>query len=354
MRTVFLLGNGFDINLGLKTRFRDFYDYYLGIESKKDIIIQFKKDLRENLENWSDLEIELGKYSKNFNKKNEQEFIELLYDIQDNLADYLDKQDLDFTISDADKRKTFADLINYERYLTERERRNFSNYLTKTDNHINIITYNYTKTFEKLYDWEGSSKLIGNKAIAGYSYKVSMDSVEHIHGTTSNNMLLGVNDSSQILSEDLKGSLKTLRSFVKTEMNLNAGTLRDEHCVSIIGKADIICIYGMSFGETDKYWWHIIGDRLIKSNAILVIFNVDEVIPSRRSYAQIDNKDVIIEKFLSHLDIEETVKLNISKRIFVCLNSRMFKVKLDYAEQPDVLNVVKKFLEVEKENLKTS
>ncbi len=30
MNTLFFIGNGFDINLGLPTRYRDFYRYYIG------------------------------------------------------------------------------------------------------------------------------------------------------------------------------------------------------------------------------------------------------------------------------------------------------------------------------------
>ena len=36
MQTVFLLGNGFDVNLGLKTRYAEFYDYYLNIRTENE------------------------------------------------------------------------------------------------------------------------------------------------------------------------------------------------------------------------------------------------------------------------------------------------------------------------------
>ena len=350
MRTTFLLGNGFDINLGLETRFRNFYDYYLKMESKNDIIKKFKHDLSKNLENWSDLEIALGEYSKNFNKKSEQDFIDLLIDIQDNLAEYLDKQDSEFVLSDLDKKRALDNLINYDAYLTPRERQTFLGYRNLAENHISVITFNYTKTFEKIYEWNGEPKTVGKRPIRGYDYKEILEYFEHIHGTTTNNMLLGVNDYSQILSDELKVSDKTLRSFVKTLMNFNAGTLRDERCTSAIMKSDIICIYGMSMGETDKYWWHKIGETMATSNAALVIFNkIDEIIPNRRAYAQEDNKEIIKNIFLDHLNFNDAIKSNISKRIFVCLNSNMFKVKLDYSKkQPnvkEVLNSAEKLVE---------
>ncbi|MDE6472538.1 MAG: bacteriophage abortive infection AbiH family protein [Clostridia bacterium] len=356
MRTTFLLGNGFDINLGLETSFRKFYDYYLKRDNNNNVIKKFKDDLSENLENWSDLEIALGEYSKNFNKKSEQDFIDLLIDIQDNLAEYLDKQDSDFVLSDSDKKKALDDLINYDVYLTARERKTFLEYRNLGENRISIITFNYTKTFEKIYEWKGTLKAVGSRQIGSGYYKELLEYFEHIHGTTTNNMIMGVNDSSQILNDELKDSINTLRSFVKTEMNFNAGTLRDDSCASAIDKADIICVFGMSFGETDKFWWLKVGERMVKSpSTALVIFNkTKEVIPNRHAYLQEGSKELVKNMFLAHLDLDDTLKSQISKRIFVCLNSKMFKVKLDYTNQPDVLNVVKKLLEAEKKNLKTS
>ena len=65
MKVVFIIGNGFDINLGLATQYENFYRFYLGLDSSNDSI-QVKK-LKEHLKNdqdqesryqyWSDLEV---------------------------------------------------------------------------------------------------------------------------------------------------------------------------------------------------------------------------------------------------------------------------------------------------------
>ena len=44
MDVVFLLGNGFDINIGMKTRYCDFYDYYFKQISLNNIIKTFKNN----------------------------------------------------------------------------------------------------------------------------------------------------------------------------------------------------------------------------------------------------------------------------------------------------------------------
>lgn len=78
MQTVFLIGNGFDVNLGLKTRYAELYDYYLNIRTENKNIKNLKQHLKENRSDlWSNLEIALGKYTAEFSSF---EQIEKVYD----------------------------------------------------------------------------------------------------------------------------------------------------------------------------------------------------------------------------------------------------------------------------------
>ena len=336
MNIVFLIGNGFDLNLDLKTRYRHFYDYYISLHSKNPTIEKFKKELSENLDKWADLELELGKYANNFGIENENEFVELLYDIQDSLADYLDMQDADFSVTEDDKKKAINDLSEFEKYLTPREREEYLVYKNphKTSNFdIKVITFNYTKTFEKIYGWNSRALDLGSRRIGNSSYGTLMSLFEHIHGTTTSNMILGVNDISQIENEALRNSIMIQRALIKTEMNVNAGTMRDDRCSRAIDVADVICIYGMSLGDTDRFWWNKVGMRVAKSNARLFVFGKTEDLPRRREYMASNKKDEFKNLFVSHLDFDEPSKEKIKKQTFVCLNSNMFKVKLHYPEK---------------------
>lgn len=332
MNTAFLLGNGFDLNLGLKTSYRDFYKYYCELGSVESAVARFKGMLSENFDNWSDLEVELGKYSRFFNKDNENQFVKLLYDIQDNLADYLDKQDTSFTISDTDKRKAYDSLTKFENFFTARERQEYyahKRFYSGKINNINIISFNYTKTFEKIYNWKGKSIALGNNGDGINTYIDNLASFEHIHGTTDLNMIMGVNDATQIANDELRRSLHTVRSIVKTEMNMNAGTLRDNRCRDYISQADVVCIYGMSMGETDSVWWELVGKWLLeKPHATLVIFSKVEEISARRSYLATNIKEEVKNKFLTQAKIEDKHRSLLAKRIFVSLNSNMFDIKL--------------------------
>lgn len=67
MNITFMIGNGFDLNLGLKTGYGDFTKIY--VEPKAGdcpVIAKFKHQLSIDFieGNWSDLELYLGEYSK--------------------------------------------------------------------------------------------------------------------------------------------------------------------------------------------------------------------------------------------------------------------------------------------------
>lgn len=58
MNITFLIGNGFDINLGLNTRYSDFYPYFIEKSSETNMI---RKWLQKDELLWADLEEQIGK-----------------------------------------------------------------------------------------------------------------------------------------------------------------------------------------------------------------------------------------------------------------------------------------------------
>lgn len=61
MKITFFIGNGYDINIGLKTGYPDFLQWYVEQPSEDNLIADFKQIIANGIEYWSDLEITLGK-----------------------------------------------------------------------------------------------------------------------------------------------------------------------------------------------------------------------------------------------------------------------------------------------------
>lgn len=330
MRTTFLIGNGFDLNSGFRTKYSDFFDYYLSknITKLTPGIIKFRKGLIGNPDDWSDLELALGRFSEEFDT--EAEFVDILEHIQDELALYFSNLDTKFIIDNEERTKANCDLVDFDKYFTERDKQEFRNFKHLKDlstNEVGIISFNYTSSIETVFDWKGRSqqfKSLSSMSNTNLQYRLS--SIEHIHGTFKDNMLIGVNDKSQIKNPRFQNSKPVVRSIVKPEMNKNTESLREARCVKLINAANTICVFGMSLGETDKFWWKTIGEHLVLSDTKLVIFSICDALPPIRAYKTATIKERIQDKFLSYLNYSEEDKARIREKIIVCLNSPMFKV----------------------------
>lgn len=62
MNITFLIGNGFDINIGLKTRYQNFYDYLKDSGNMKKLTSELNEKSNVDFDKvmWSDLELGLS------------------------------------------------------------------------------------------------------------------------------------------------------------------------------------------------------------------------------------------------------------------------------------------------------
>ena len=102
-RITFFIGNGFDINVGLDTRYSNFYKYYLS-HYPEDMLA---KSIDKNYDLWSDLESGLGEYTANVDDGMEATFWESEEKLENALADYLQSQTERIQIS-GEAEKTIA------------------------------------------------------------------------------------------------------------------------------------------------------------------------------------------------------------------------------------------------------
>lgn len=321
MNIVFLIGNGFDLNLGMKTRYMDFYDYYKKIPTKSDIIQELKKNIDTYIENWSDLELALGEYTKNIHSLIELD--EIYEDILDNLANYLQKEEENFDFSKVNDSVLYDHLIFPENLLLPadvQKIKQFRSQWLKNRININILTFNYTKTLEKIIGEETNVQFTTNDNNIIY-----FGNIYHIHGYIDNRMILGVNDTSQILNSTFHNNQDILETIVKSNCNQASKHTIDNQCIDLIKSANLICIFGSSLGDTDKLWWDVIIEQL-KQNCRLIIFDRDMPIPLRRE----NLKERIVRQkknfFLRNSNLSENEKEAMKKFIYVGLNTDLFKL----------------------------
>ena len=94
MNVTFLIGNGFDIGMGLNSRFKDFFPIYqIKSNNKPDRIKMLSHAIEGDYETWADFETALGKYTLEFTSETKQDFIDQLRDFENDFMEYLESQE---------------------------------------------------------------------------------------------------------------------------------------------------------------------------------------------------------------------------------------------------------------------
>lgn len=223
-KTLIILGNGFDLDLGWKTSYADFYrakqkdfEMYDRMGYIKDMIIG---------EHWYDLEGYIRNCIKNLSKNRAEELNLFWRMCRDRLFEY-------FT----------CDKLNI--YTTNKESCAFL-FLNKITQNSNIISFNYTNPFEK-ENIKNCAKdylyIHGSLAEADHPYK----------------LIIGVDkfviDENYIAGEDL------ILPIIKSYENKNK-----ERILQLLKDSENIIFYGHSLGQTDADYFQIFFEQIIKGN----------------------------------------------------------------------------------------
>ena len=306
MNILYILGNGFDLNLGMKTSYKDFYDYYKSIESSNEHINSLKKNISNNYKNWSDLEYALGQYTDEF--KTVDEFDIVFEDIGDKLAKYLQNEETKFNPERINKDKFFEDLVKPEEHLLTADRNTLSTYKGKfIRNHwnVDIFTLNYTRSIEKIIGDKKNTRL-GHHPNGGLF--VTLRGIEHIHGYVDERMVLGVNDVSQLKNKKFHNNIDVLEAIVKEKCNKAYRHTIDIQFDTKIKQANLICIFGSSIGDTDNMWWELIGQKLINEIPIIIFTKGEEVISARIGYKNNRTERKMRKYFLNKTNLSDEEK----------------------------------------------
>lgn len=321
MNILYLIGNGFDLAQGLKTSYNDFYNYLktqTPINSVASLMLDHIKG--PEVELWKDMEYKLGEFTKEISDKSL--FEEFYYDLCDKLRQYLVEQTDSFSPKEGIQEKYIRDLVSPYEYLNEREKIGYRHFFNPfpEDRIVNIVSFNYTDVLDRAIDVY-NDKLVLPSSV--YSYH--LQPVINIHGRLNNpDLLMGVNDETQINNPDFANDENIWDFLVKPRSNYGLGTMVDSRVEQLIAASNLIVTMGLSFGETDSYWWQRVGSRLKVGGAIkIILFEYVKDLP----YEERKRPRICREKckeFLSKCGIKESDYDKYSDKIYVCLNKGLF------------------------------
>lgn len=319
--TTFLIGNGFDLNAGLDTGYRNFYGYYVGKYSNTSLAKAMQKDM----DKWSDLELELGQYTNAIAPQEKEIFWDEEEHLESVLVEYLQKEIKRIHLNDKEIRNKIASEMY--RFLTEFYKRNQKESIESIKSVLEdgnnlkkyaYITFNYTYTLEECLETLAER----------YPYPNERENVLHIHGELDDgSIVLGVNDENQIANPNFRDTDSKDR-LVKTNINESYENNRVKEAHNLIDHSDIIGIFGMSFGKTDQMWWRIIVEWLQEdTHRELVLFSKKEG-DFRVQKKRLQEERKIREEFFNNGNIPEEMRHSVERQIHVIINADLFQFRL--------------------------
>jgi len=336
MEILYIIGNGFDLNLGLKTSYNHFYQYYKTVEAKNFNVIKLKENISKTYDSWADLELALGNYTQYL--ESTEELDDILLDIGEALSKYLRIEENKLENFEIDQRKFFNYLCFPENMFLPADKENLIKIKSNWTNSqwiLNIFTLNYTSVIEKIVGDKHNDLIL---AYHNNSRAIQLGEIKHIHGYLDNDMVIGVDDITQIKNESFHGNRDVLESIVKSECNHANRNNVDRQFTNKINTANLICIFGSSIGETDNKWWKLIGERL-KSDCHLIIFTKGSEVSPRIRHLQARTERNFKRFFLDKTNLSDDEKTKVEGKIFIGLNSAMFNGIVNKSEK-SILNPV--------------
>ena len=348
MQITFLIGNGFDIGIGLKSKFSHYFSRYIEESKDKEYIFkEFADEIDKNRAEWSYFESKLGEYTEKFTSDTQGEFIEKLRDFELGFIKYLKDEETQIKYDSKpilEKfKKAFSGFYKNNSLAPGSEEVMVNQFARfKSEYHTyNFINFNYTNCLENCLS------VFPERVIERYAsgYQEKIGSIIHIHGTENNLPLMGVNDESQIKNKELAKDKKFIRFIVKPLFNKANKTNNDKKAIKLIENSNVICVYGMALGETDKDWWNLILRWLASdSNRQLVIFDYDEKYQPSSQFDWLTKEDGIVDTLSKHVEGKVNVEA-LRERIHIAVHKNIFALDLrkkeSEAEKEVAVTVVK-------------
>lgn len=335
MTVTFMLGNGFDLQLGLKTSYRSFLEWYIKSDTQDPDILEFRNYLKnKNSMWWSDAEIAMGEYLGEFTDDSISIYFKNIRDFKLCLSQYLTHENLRYSIATTPEvtnnftaflSKSPLDIMLRVENLTLDARRRGAHTT------IDFISFNYTNVIDNLVKALGGE----NATIDVHNgFNTRLGHIYHVHGTLDSNLIMGVDNINQLDTKNITDITKLRRTLIKPIVNDELGRNEHDLAARTIRKSDYLFFYGLSFGDSDESWWREVKKKLEgDSTCQVVIFtrstgeNIQDIIPEDLLDYVSDKKD----EFLAKIGITPNAKSydDVRKRVFVIRNTERLNISIE-------------------------
>ena len=337
MNITFLFGNGFDIRVGLESSFETIIESYCKTESTSENISKFKKAMQDNPKLWSDFEMQMGKYTAEYGPNDRTEYDDCINDFTVYFVKYLtaEESSVDYSNNQTHIVTAFKRfLLYFFSELTPRYLNMINNKIINTPETVtyNIISFNYTHILDKCIELAfQDNDIVGNHSCRSikYDHKINKK-VYHIHGELPGPIIMGLDSKKQIANKAWSETDHFCDRYVKPTTNIRYGSMIDDEITTLINNSSIICIFGMSLGETDGLWWRTIVNSVVSKDRYIIVYGYDKAATENNVTLSnlFDFQDQIRDRFIQVANVREEFKKDIQKKIHPIQNTEHLNLQL--------------------------
>lgn len=276
-----IVGNGFDMAAGLSTSTEAFVARFAELHAGEDSPAGrlSERIRRDGAKTWADFERRLGEYAAVVGGSSDDavgEYVAAKSAMEMGLVEFV--EDCEGRV-DPDKVEKASEgclssICDWVGALTDRDRqRVLGQFDVPYTFDINLVTLNYTRVLDTMVEHQRTDAVVSYVAPDVVGYQIG--SCVHAHGELAGNAICGVDNPSQILSDELAGDDGVLETVVKGMTQEMLGSLDDQRARALIDAAEVIMVFGCSMGATDARWWDAVVRRLASSPSkrLAVIFS---------------------------------------------------------------------------------
>ena len=322
MNVLYILGNGFDLAMGLKTSYPDFYKYLEKLTGS-ELLEKMKDEIKADKKNWSDMEEAFGKYTLNL--KSQNELGDLYKDLTLCLQDYLMLEQKQFNPT-YEQKKSFSNEFSspVDSFIKGTDIQKFNSMILKnSDYHFNVVSFNYTDTLEKLLDYDE------NKEWKATLRSGTMGRIVHVHGVLGDSIIFGVDNTRQIANISFKRKRDATDLLIKKNSIEVLKSQDYEIFEKLITEANLIILYGVSLGLTDKSWWRKIKDELSNREDLRLVVHVFSPNSDHRTKQFAGHDERNFERLFVERSGLQFKKLpeELKDKVIFTVNSKAFKLR---------------------------
>ena len=289
MTITYLIGNGFDVGLNLKTDYKSFIDWYLAKQNVSSEMNWVRREMRDQPNRWSDAEIAFGQLKFAEQGKDSVQVFNQSYDsFSAAFVEYLVERNKLFEIPEAERRKTAEEFIRrvvcLHEYMSPQCSQLYREQMNSQQVDINFLTFNYTDTLEQILDFHaGQSNEFSVQVSNNQTIKVLVKNVHHVHGTLDDAYVFGVDIPDQIVDPDVRRYCERNGGMLKAKADAKLGLLNRNWGMDMLRRSNRIVTFGLSFGASDTSWWKLLYDRVFSNGMWLVMCPFRNDLPERLS-----------------------------------------------------------------------